>query len=545
MVKNNRRCSTDILLAFLFALLLTGSVFLVSSRNYDLFETYRKYWTIISGLFFLAAVSVCRIVRKESFSLPLDLCLSILFFVGILESLFALSQFAGLVPSFNRYYAYTGSFENPAVFAMMLSFCVPVGIHKALSENRKTRSRLWLFTSAAMFVFVCFSESRSGMLAATAGTLLILFLESKPIRSVLLQKRTLLFLVPMALLASYAAYRFKADSANGRLLMWRVCLDMLKDRPLLGFGHGGFLAHYMEYQANYLSGHPDTPFLLLADNVNNPFNEYITLVVNHGIVGLAVLIIVVVFILKSLCENKEEGPVMLSQALVLCVWAMFSYPLSIPFVWVVMGLIVLVALPCMNLFKGSVLWYSLLAVSMCGVFLSIHKYVPERDWKVISERSIQGETERVLPEYARLQGVLSSNPNFLYNYGAELHFSGHYVESLDILGECSALLNDYDVQMLLADDYQQLGDTASAISHYTIAACMVPSKFLPLYYTMKLYETMGDTANAVSTASSILSKKIKVERSKSVQRIIREAEELLSGYKTQLSVDNYGMNDSL
>lgn len=100
---------------------------------------------------------------------------------------------------------------------------------------------------------------------------------------------------------------------------------------------------------------------------------------------------------------------------------------------------------------------------MCGVFLSIHKYVPERDWKVISERSIQGETERVLPEYARLHGVLSSNPNFLYNYGAELHFSGHYVESLDILGECSALLNDYDVQMLLADDYQQLGDTASAI----------------------------------------------------------------------------------
>lgn len=137
MGKNRKPCIFSIMLSCLFAFLVAGCVFIVSLRNYDLFETYRKFWTILLGLLFLTAVSVCRIVHKDDLKLPLDLFLGILLFAGILESLFALAQFAGVIPSFNRYYAYTGSFENPAIFSMMLSFCVPIGIYHALSESKK------------------------------------------------------------------------------------------------------------------------------------------------------------------------------------------------------------------------------------------------------------------------------------------------------------------------------------------------------------------------------------------------------------------------
>lgn len=387
-----------------------------------------------------------------------------------------------------------------------------------------------LLTSAMMFVFICFSESRSGMLASLTGTLVLLYFESEKFRSIILQKRTVLILVPQVLLLLYAAYRFKADSANGRLLIWRVSLEMLKDSPLLGVGRGGFLAHYMEYQADYLSEHHNTPFVLLADNVNNTFNEYIMLLVTHGIVGFAIIAISTIFVLRSLYKNKTEGPIMLVLAIVLAIWAFFSYPIGIPFVWVITGLIVLVALSGTNTFWFGFNRWALSVIYIIGIIYAISRYIPERDWKIASERSIQGETERVLPEYERLYALLASNPNFLYNYGAELRYSGHYIESLNILKECTNLLNDYDVQMLMADDYQQLGDTTLAISHYSTAGRMVPSKFMPLYYLMKLYETMGNSANTVSTASSILSKEVKIEHSKSVQRIIREAGEVLNSY---------------
>lgn len=44
----------------------------------------------------------------------------------------------------------------------------------------------------------------------------------------------------------------KKDSADGRLLIWRCAMPMLQQNWLTGYGTGGFEAHYMDYQADYL-----------------------------------------------------------------------------------------------------------------------------------------------------------------------------------------------------------------------------------------------------------------------------------------------------
>lgn len=517
------------LLATLYALLFLGSVFIVSAQNYDLFDTYRKYWTIVLGLLFVMSIALGVFVTKGKMELPVDAMLKTVFVTGILESLYAIAQFFKILPTHNRYYTYTGSFDNPAVFAMLLSVCIPIAVYYASKEGISTKVRWqWRAGALALLIFICFSESRSGLIASLLASLIVLLAAYDVVRRKLFNKRTLLFIIPLAIVMLYLLYRFKADSANGRLLMWRVCLDMIKERPLLGFGYCGFTTFYMDYQANYLSCNPDSPFILLADNVNNPFNEYLLVLVHYGLVGFSVLLCLIIALFRKLrLQKRPYSHLAIGLMAALMVWSFFSYPFSMPFVWVIAMLIMIITFFPFVCKHYRPVGATLLIVGAIGIIIAVHHYKPEREWKEISQRSLMGETETVLPDYGCLYEHLKYNCKFLYNYGAELHFSHHYNESIVVLEECSKNLNDYDVQMLIGDCHQNLGDTVKAIEHYNYAGRMVPSKFMPQYYIMNLYLARGDTLNAINTANVILAKDVKVDRSKAVQRIIREAQAIV------------------
>lgn len=60
------------------------------------------------------------------------------------------------------------------------------------------------------------------------------------------------------------------DSADGRLLIWRCSVSMVKDAPWLGHGIGSFEARYMDYQADYFRQYGLNRYSMLADNVKHP-----------------------------------------------------------------------------------------------------------------------------------------------------------------------------------------------------------------------------------------------------------------------------------
>lgn len=526
-------------LTVLFILLFMGSVFIVSNRNFDLFETYRKYWTIVIGLLFIIVACTNITANKGRMNLSIDTILKGVFAAGVLESFFALAQLFKFLPSFNRYYTYTGSFDNPAIFAMLLSVSTPIAvyfaIHETVSLKRKT---VWWIAALSLLVFIAFSESRTGLLAAILSSATVALSESEKLRKRLFNLHSLILLLPLAILLFYLIYRFKADSANGRILIWRIVMDMVKERPLMGFGPHGFSANYMEYQASYFLNNPQSRFLLLADNVNNPFNEFLLVLVNYGMMGLTIVFCTLVLIIKRIREfNGSCRSVITGLTIVLIIWSLFSYPFSIPFVWVITLLILTIAfkLVIQRTYKYSC---PIIFVS-CAVcmLLTLYRYFPEREWSMVSFRSQNEGKDIVLSDYIRLYERLSNNRRFLYNYGAELHYYGYYDESIDVLKECSSKLNDYDVQMLIGNCLQHTGDTLGAIERYCYANRMVPSRFLPQYNIMNLYIVSGDTVQAVRVANTILQKDVKIERSKAVQRIIREAGELLQTQNSQITTE--------
>lgn len=77
--------------------------------------------------------------------------------------------------------------------------------------------------------------------------------------------------------------------------------------------------------------------------------------------------------------------------------------------------------------------------------------------------------------------------------------------------QCTDYFNDYDVQRIIADNYDNMNNQEKAEEHYIIASRMIPNRFVPLYQLFRLYEKNGRTNEAMRTAKAIIEMPVKVQ----------------------------------
>jgi O-antigen ligase len=291
----------------LWLLIAVGGVFISSSSFMNVENDVKLYITSIATSVIVLLLSF---TKKPLYYLKQSVT-NKLFLYGLTFICFALSlqgflQYVGVLSSNHYNFSITGSFENPAGFSAVLSLLFIAPAYLAFDFNHEHRCAVRLIcaiSSLLAFVMILLCGSRSGILAVLA-TLSIMICHKTEFVQTLKKHKWLNLLFSLIIIALlFVLYHLKADSANGRLLIWRVCMDMITERPLFGFGHGGFLANYMQYQAEYLSAHPDSPFIMLADNMNHPFNEYIKLTVEYGLIGLSLAVLLLYFIAKKTVRN--------------------------------------------------------------------------------------------------------------------------------------------------------------------------------------------------------------------------------------------------
>jgi hypothetical protein len=349
--------------------------------------------------------------------------------------------------------------------------------------------------------------------------------------------KILLISFSIFLIITISLFFYKKDSATGRLLIWKVTIGMIEEKPLFGWGEGGFRSQYMFLQAYFFENHHSSSFEVLADNVVHPFNEYLLLTTEYGIVALSLLGILFFTILKL--KEKKYFIYQLT-ILSILIFACFSYPLRYPFVWLILAYS-LAKLSEINYdvcYKRTINFSPSLKVTTV-FFLFFLAYFSFRDmqfeykWKEIAKLSFSGKTKAVIPSYEELHSHWNGNPFFLYNYGAELNHIKEYSKSIDILHECEKYYNDYDVQMLLADNYYNQDNFDKSERHYLLASNMCPNRFQPLYRMMKIYEDKGEAEEMVNMAKRITAKPIKIP-SPTITKIKFEAKRIL-GKKDEVS----------
>ena len=155
----------------------------------------------------------------------------------------------------------------------------------------------------------------------------------------------------------------------------------------------------------------------------------------------------------------------------------------------------------------------------------------EMKWKRLAGKSLAGQTLKVLPEYDKLYPLLGKNGLFLYNHAAELHKAKQYEKSIAIFELCTRYYNDMDVQMLLADNYKELGKYKEAIQCLKLASAMCPSRFMPLYELVSVYDSADRKDDALALAKKIIDKEVKIP-SFTVTAIKDEMRQLLEALET-------------
>ena len=195
------------------------------------------------------------------------------------------------------------------------------------------------------------------------------------------------------------------------------------------------------------------------------------------------------------------------------VLATFSYPLQYAPVWILMT--ILFILPFTRYLPKRIhvaLRIIFISFTFIAFYFLYHTVIAELNWKRIADRSLEGQTEQMIPFYQKIHDntILRYDGYFLYNYAAELNFINRYDESLQILHECLKEIYDYDVALLYADNYQNIHQNDSVIKYATLASNMIPCRFLPYSYLLQAYNCKKDKAHAILIAKKIHNKKVKI-----------------------------------
>jgi len=442
------------------------------------------------------------------------LLFNLLSFLGVILSLWSMGQFFGLLPSYNTSFTITGPFDNPAGISVSLAVLLPFSLYCFRYSEKRFRLFAFITTSLVISVIIL-SKART---AIFSGVIILIFfsvyrLKERNIKIYPIHY-TVIFVVSLLLLTGL--FFIKKDSANGRLLIWKCSTQLISRSPVLGYGGNGFNANYMNEQASYFTKHPDSKYQMIADNVRHPFNEILKWIVNYGIIGLCLTLLLIVIPLWT--SRKNDSPelffIQLS-FLSIGVCILFSYPFNYPFIRLMAVALLAFALaanPQKNttITNGYLSKVIALLFSMGLLCATAYQFFYEHEWHQVANKSLSGQTTQMLPKYKSLYTHLRHKDLFLYNYAAELNVVGYYDKSLQIAHECDSLWADYDLQLLMADNYLQLQQYKEAERYLKDAAAMCPVKFMPLYLLVELYLETGRKEEARILAQKILVKEVKI-----------------------------------
>lgn len=541
--KNIKPNITDVLV-FLFGLFGTGITW------------WHNGWSMRCILIILLVLLYfCfRIIITQGNKWNVYLLLLALVATGLVEAVWGLLQLYGYTYSQHQLFRTTGSFSNPGPYAGYLAVVLPLALYYLLHDWRiftyrfrwkclpfYVRGALAVLAFLTILLVLPATQSRAAWLGATGGCAVAgigwFARKYNLIRYCRQHKKRVVVIFSIAIvlfsMACTALYYMKKDSADGRMLIWKISYETLKEHPL-GVGAGNFSGAYAGRQADYFSkGNATEQEIYVADNAQYAFNEYLQIGIELGVFSLLLFLALLAFAIAGAIRKKRY--MFLGALAALLVFAFFSYPFNVLPFPVVLALLLALCISDRSeepdrapVGKQVFVFTVLSAVCVLTVMCTISRYPAYKayySWNGVKTLYSAGAYENVLDTYIANEPYLSDRVQFLFEYALCLSKTGRFEESNRVLGKAIKISCDPMLHNARGRNFQALGDYVSAEENFIKAAHIVPNRHYPYYLLAKLYEVQGDTAKMCSMAQYVIDKKPKVP-SRAVEEMKEEMKKL-------------------
>lgn len=470
---------------------------------------------------------------------------------GIYEAIYGCLQLYGYAESNNYLYKLTGSFHNPGPYAGFLATILPLllqfFLQKSSIKNKWFRLPMILLCNIGILLFLSIlpaTMSRAAWLAAILGSGVVLakYYKLYDRLRLLIAKHKIItassfFILGLLVLAlCIGIYYLKKDSADGRLLMWKVTTRIIVDNPWFGVGIGGFSGAYGKAQAAYFaSGEATEQEEYLAGSPEYAFNEFLQIAAETGLIGLLLFWGILYVSFRMACKCRQWGVVGSLSALL--IFSCFSYPFNI---WQHILLLVLLLAICGNNkqefhkkidYRTVIILSIVPLLSIIGVALKWREQQKSIEaWKEEQAYYNMAIYEGTVDNYQCLYPCLREDPRFLFEYGQCLSKTGKYEQSNIIMHEGAERSSDPMFWNIIGKNHQAMGDYRQAEKCFQYASLMVPHRLYPIYLLANLYFESNDIEKALQTAHRVIEKRPKV-MSAAIDEMKAEMKEKIETYQ--------------
>ena len=413
----------------------------------------------------------------------------ILIAAGVVEAVWGLLQVYGYEPSNHSLYALTGSFYNPGPYSGFLAMCLPLALHEWL-EGRRIWKHLALVALVLMLVVLPSGMSRSAWLAALMASGYVWAMHYP--KAIARYWKAFLAGGLLFILLGIGAYHWKKDSADGRLLMWKIAFTEVP--ATIGVGWENVAGAYGEAQERYFRQGKGTPQEeRVAGAPEYVFNEYLQVGIAWGVPVASAIEIMIIVLFSWGHRSRQYG--VCGGLFSLAVFAFSSYPFQfLEFILAFLALLVACAL------GHPKLWVRGLALVLgigLGVYLSANRP--------------------------------TKNARQMFEQAHALHKAGEWQASTDLLKETMKVSSDAMVLNIIGKNFQAMGQPKVAEHWFVRSTHRLPNRIYPYYLLAKLYAEHPDVFSKEKlewAVRMVLEKEAKVE-STAIRQMREEVKKML------------------
>ena len=426
-----------------------------------------------------------------------------------------------------------GSFSNSGPFGCFLAMCSSLFMVVYIRESNRYLKLIMILLILFSSILMLCTLSRTAV-ASFLISMSALALKSDRIR--LLLKKYWACIVMTFVLIGAGGYLIKKPSADGRLLIARVCLRMIKENSLTGVGLGHFEGAYGDAQSRFFSEYlngsenvlninriPDN-LRMVADCPSYAFNEYLHIGVECGLIAMILLI---GLMLLSIIISYRSDNYWCYPLITFSICSCFSYPFEIK----ILLLFAIVSLSSIGI-KQKKKGYNICFFSFMIAVLGIIGYSRKEEFDKVDSTNCLVSYDRLFKNRERKYFIpngygkngLYSKMSLFYS-GLTLSRNGIYAKSDSVLNLGQQMSSDPMFWNVMGNNSLAQGLYREAEARYIHAFYMLANLLYPLYLLAKLYYSEGDRDSFLKMADIIESFHSKVE-SVNTERLRSEIRDL-------------------